>query len=160
NVIAGYDPADPYSVAATISPRPGDPPDDALRGRRIGLVGNALGEDPAVRGLIDDAARALEAAGARVGVVEVPDLFDHIVATSMYTARSKHDLDRFLAELPDTPIANLREAYERGLYDKRLDLMDDMIDGPDDPDHDPDYLERFAARHDFTLAVTNVMAEL
>src|SRR5262249_12963240 len=95
NVVAGYDPADPYSVAATICARPGRPPDDALRGRRIGLVGNALGEDPAVRGLIDDAARALEAAGARVDVVEIPDLFDHIVATSMYTDRSKHDLDRF-----------------------------------------------------------------
>jgi Asp-tRNA(Asn)/Glu-tRNA(Gln) amidotransferase A subunit family amidase len=32
------------------------------------------------------------------------------------------------------------------------------MDGPDDPDSDPDYLVRFAARHQFTLAVTNVMA--
>ena len=31
--------------------------------------------------------------------------------------------------------------------------MDAIMDGPDDPDEDPDYLKRFAARHEFTLAV-------
>ncbi len=157
-VIAGYDPADPYSAAATISRAPGEPDDAALRGARIGLVTNAIGEDPGVRELIAAAARALEGAGAQVEEVELPDLFDHIVATSMYTDRSKHDLDRFLAELPGAPIPNLRAAYEAGQYDKRLDLMDAIMDGPEDPDHDPDYLARFAARHEFTLVVENVMA--
>src|SRR5690242_13402528 len=95
-VIAGYDPADPYSAAATISRAPGEPDDAALRGARIGLVTNAIGEAPGVRELIAAAARALEGAGAQVEEVELPDLFDHIVATSMYTDRSKHDLDRFL----------------------------------------------------------------
>jgi amidase len=36
--------------------------------------------------------------------------------------------------------------------------MDAIMDGPEDPDHDPDYLARFAARHEFTLVVENVMA--
>jgi len=160
NAIAGYDRADPYSVAATIAPRPGQPHPGELRARRIGLVTNALGDDPAVRQLIRAAAEALEGAGAHVEEVEIPDLFDHILATSMYTDRSKHDIDRFLDELPDTPIANLREAYDKGLYDTRLDLMDAIVDGPEDPDSDRDYLARFAARHEFTLAVTNVMAGL
>ena len=155
-VIAGYDPADPYSVAATVSRPPAESGD--LTGARIGLVTNAIGDDPGVRELIANAAAALENAGAIVEEVELPDLFDHLVATSMYTDRSKHDLDRFLAELPDAPIPNLRAAYEAGQYDKRLDLMDAIMDGPDDPDHDPDYLVRFAARHEFTLIVTNVMA--
>jgi amidase len=159
-VIAGYDRADAYSVAATISRAPDPPPDDALNGARIGLVTNAIGEDPAIRDLIAAAARALETAGARVEEVELPDLFDHIVATSMYTDRSKHDLDRFLAELAGAPIPNLRTAYENGDYDKRLDLMDAIMDGPEDPDRDPDYLARFAARHEFTLVVQNVMARL
>jgi amidase len=157
-VIAGYDPADPYSAAATIAAPPAEPGEDALRGARIGLVTNALGEDPDLRALITAAARALEGAGAVVGEVEIPDLFDHIVATSMYTDRSKHDLDRFLAELPGAPIPNLRAAYENGDYDKRLDLMDAIMEGPEDPDRDPDYLARFAARHEFTLVVENVMA--
>src|ERR671934_1438319 len=87
-VIAGYDRADPYSVAATISRAPAQPPDDALNGARIGLVTNAIGEHPAIRGLIAAAARALETPGGQVEKVELPDLFDHIVATSMYTDRS------------------------------------------------------------------------
>ncbi|HEX6021970.1 MAG TPA: amidase [Solirubrobacter sp.] len=158
SVIAGYDPADPYSVAATISRPAAEPTGDELTGARIGLVTNAIGDDPGVRELIANAAADLERAGAVVEEVELPDLFDHIVATSMYTDRSKHDLDQFLSELPDPPIPNLRAAYESGQYDKRLDLMDAIMDGPDDPDSDPDYLARFAARHQFTLVVTNVMA--
>jgi len=63
-VIAGYDPADPYSAAATISRAPAEPAEDGLRGARIGLVTNALVEDPAVRDLIAAAASALEDAGA------------------------------------------------------------------------------------------------
>jgi Asp-tRNA(Asn)/Glu-tRNA(Gln) amidotransferase A subunit family amidase len=155
-VIAGYDPADPYSVAATISRPPFDGGD--VTGARIGLVTTAIGDDPGVRKLIANAAAELERTGAVVEEVEIPDLFDHIVATSMYTDRSKHDLDQFLAELDDPPIPNLRAAYESGQYDTRLDLMDAIMDGPDDPDSDPDYLVRFAARHQFTLVVSNVMA--
>jgi amidase len=158
DVIAGYDPADPYSVAATISARPGTLDAGALRGARIGLVTNAVGTDPDVTALIERAVHDLKAAGAEVVEVEIPDLFDHIVATSMYTDRSKHDLDRFLSELHDPPIRSLAEAYERGQYDPRLDLMDAIMDGPEDPDSDPDYLARFAARHEFALTVQNVMA--
>jgi amidase len=36
--------------------------------------------------------------------------------------------------------------------------MDAIMDGPDRPEEDVDYLRRFAARHEFTLTVTNVMA--
>ena len=32
------------------------------------------------------------------------------------------------------------------------------MDGPDEPDEDPEYLKRFAARHEFTLVVENVLA--
>ena len=60
---------------------------------------NALGDDPGVTACIDQAVKDLEQAGAHVDEVEIPDLFDLIVATSMYTDRSKHDLDLFLSEL-------------------------------------------------------------
>jgi Asp-tRNA(Asn)/Glu-tRNA(Gln) amidotransferase A subunit family amidase len=156
-VIAGYDPADPYS-AATIATGPGDLHNATLKGARIGVVTNALGDDPGVTSCIAQAVKDIEAAGAHVDEVEIGDLFDLIVATSMYTDRSKHDLDRFLSELPDPPIRSLREAYDAGQYDKRLDLMDAIMDGPAEPDTDPDYLKRFAARHEFTLVVENVLA--
>ena len=156
-VIAGFDPADPYS-AATIATGPGDLAQASLKGTRIGLVTNALGDDPGVTALIAQAVKDLEQAGAEVDEVEIPDLFDLIVATSMYTDRSKHDLDLFLSELPDPPISRLADAYQAGQYDKRLDLMDAIMDGPDEPDEDPEYLKRFAARHEFTLVVENVLA--
>ena len=162
DVLAGYDPADPYSVAATVARRERPYADaldpGALRGARIGLVTNALGDDPGVTAVVRAAIDALGAAGATVVEVEIPDLFDHIVATSMYTDRSKHDLDQFLAERHDPPVRSLAEAYERGQYDRRLDLMDAIMDGPDDPDSDPDYLRRFAARHEFALLVTGLLA--
>jgi amidase len=162
DVIAGYDPRDAYSVAATVARRTGpyvaalDP--DGLRGARVGLVVNAIGDDADVRAIVARAAEAIVAAGGIVAEVEIPDLFDHIVATSMYTDRSKHDLDLFLSELRDPPIGRLADAYEAGQYDQRLDLMDAIMDGPEDPDTDPDYLARFAARHRFALVVENVLA--
>ncbi len=164
DVLAGYDPADPYSVAATVArrERPYAAELDAggLRGARAGLVTNAVGEDPQVTAIVARAVDGLKDAGATVVEVEIPDLFDHIVATSMYTDRSKHDLDSYLAELDDPPVRRLADAYEREQYDKRLDLMDAIMDGPDEPDEDPGYLKRFAARHEFTLVVANAMAEL
>ena len=156
-VIAGYDPADPYS-AATIATGPGDLAPATLKGAHIGVVTNALGDDPGVTACINQAIKDIEQAGAHVDEVEIPDLFDLIVATSMYTDRSKHDLDLFLSELEDPPISSLKEAYDNGQYDKRLDLMDAIMDGPAEPDEDPDYLKRFAARHEFTLVVENVLA--
>jgi hypothetical protein len=81
---------------------------------------------------------------------------DHIVATSMYTDRSKHDIDVFLSQLSDSPIRSLREAYDAG--HRGLDLMDEIVAGPDDPEASTDYLRRFAARHEFTLEVLNLIA--
>ena len=120
---------------------------------------NALGDDPGVTRVHQPRpSRTSRQAGAHVDEVEIPDLFDLIVATSMYTDRSKHDLDLFLASCEDPPISSLNEAYDNGQYDKRLDLMDAIMDGPAEPDEDPEYLKRFAARHEFTLVVENVLA--
>ena len=112
----------------------------------------------AVNAIVRAAVETIGAAGASVIEVQVPDLMDHIIATSMYTDRSKHDIDLFLAELSDPPVRSLREVYEAGQYHRDLDLMDAIIAGPDDPEQEPDYLRRFAARHEFTLTITNLIA--
>jgi Asp-tRNA(Asn)/Glu-tRNA(Gln) amidotransferase A subunit family amidase len=162
DVLVGHDPGDPYSVADAIARRARPFVDeldrDGLRGARVGLVTNALGPHDGVNAVVRAAVEAMAGAGAEVADVEIPDLMDHIVATSMYTDRSKHDIDLFLSELPDPPIRSLREAYEAGKYHASLDLMDAIMDGPEQPEEDADYLRRFAARHEFTLTVTNVMA--
>ena len=113
---------------------------------------NALGADDnpemaAVNAVVGAAADALRSAGATVVEVEIPQLIEHIVQTSMYTDRSKHDLDLFLSERADAPVRSLREVYESGRYHHDLDLMDAIMAGPDRPEDDSDYLRRFAARH-------------
>ena len=167
DVLAGYDPGDPYSVANAVAgrerPYAAELTPDGLRGSRVGLVTNALGADDnaemaAVNAVVHRAVEAIGGAGAHVVEVEIPDLMDHIVATSMYTDRSKHDIDLFLSELSDPPVRTLREVYEAGQYHRDLDLMDAIIAGPDDPEENADYLRRFAARHDFTLALLNLIA--
>ena len=134
-VLAGYDPADPYSAARS-PPRPGELDGAALEAPDRPRDQRAR-RRPGVTAVIAQAVEDMRTRAPSVDEVEIPDLFDLIVATSMYTDRSKHDLDRFLSELEDPPITRLAEAYEAGRYDQRLDLMDAIIDGPDDPDTRP-----------------------
>ncbi len=167
DVLVGYDPADPYSVAHAIGDHDrsytAQLVPDALRGARVGLVTNALGADEnsemaAVNDLVRAAAKDIQAAGATVVEVVIENLLEHILATSMYIDRSKHDIDLFLSTLPDAPARSLLEVYEAGRYHPDLDLMEAIIAGPDQPEENADYLRRFAARHEFTLAAMNVIA--
>lgn len=167
DVLAGFDPADPYSAAATIGGRDrgflAALGDRSLVGVRLGLLTDALGDDadPAraqVNAVVRAAVEQIRAAGGEVVEVSIDGLLDLIVATSMYGDRSKHDLDMTLRELGDAPVANMAEIHAAGRYDRRLDLFDGLMDGPDDPERSPEYLARFAARHRFTLAVEGVLA--
>ena len=164
DVLAGYDESDPYTAAYTIARAPASYrallDADALRGARLGLVVNALGSDAdadsaAVNGVVREAVEAIQAAGAAVVEVEIPDLQDHIVATSQYVARTKHDINEFLSTRTDL---TLNEIVAQGRYHKDLDLIDAVMEGPDDPEDDPEYFRRIAAREAFSRATVNVMA--
>ena len=97
----------------------------------------------------------LRGAGAEVVEVEIPDLQDHIVATSQYVARTKRDINEFLSTRSDL---TFNQIVAEGRYHKDLDLIDAVMEGPDDPEDDPDYFRRISAREDFTRASVNVMA--
>jgi amidase len=164
DVLAGYDESDPYTVAYTIARAPvsyrAQLEDATLEGARLGLVVNAMGSDGdrdcvAVNAVVRAAADAIGDAGAEVVEVEIPDLADHIVATSQYVARTKHDINEFLSTRTDL---TLNEIVAQGRYHKDLDLIDAVMEGPDDPEDDPDYFRRIAAREDFTRATVNVIA--
>ena len=45
----------------------------------------------------------MKAAGATIVQVEIPDLLNHIIETSLYLIHSRHDINRFLAARPDLP---------------------------------------------------------
>ena len=164
DVLAGYDESDPYTAAYVISRAPASfraqLDADALQGARLGLVTNALGADSdpdsaAVNDIVHAAADAIRAAGGEVVEVTIPNLADHIAATSQYVARSKHDINAFLAERTEI---TLNEIVAQGRYHKDLDLIDAMMEGPDVPEDDPDYYRRIGAREDFTRETVNVIA--
>jgi Asp-tRNA(Asn)/Glu-tRNA(Gln) amidotransferase A subunit family amidase len=164
DVLAGYDESDPYTAAYVIARAPKSYraalEGATLQGARLGLVTNALGPDSdpesaAVNEVVHAAADAIRGAGAEVVEVEIPDLLHHIEATSQYVARTKHDINEFLSTRSDW---TLNEIYAQGKYHKDLDLIDAVMEGPDQPEDDPDYFRRIGAREDFARATVNVMA--
>ena len=167
DAIVGYDASDPYTAAYAIARPPASYRDQldaaALDGARIGFVTNALGsgDDPdtaAVNDVVHAAVDAIRDAGAEVVEVTIPDLMEHIEATSQYVARTKHDINAFLSERPGAGGWTLQQIVEAGKSHPDLDLIDAVMEGPDEPEQDPDYFRRFAAREAFTREVVNVMA--
>ena len=169
DALVGYDPADSLTAAYAVARAPKSYSDslaaDGLDGARIGLVTNTFGSDDdplvaPVNRVVTAAVEAMKGAGAAVVEVEIPDLLDHLVATSMYVDRTKHDINEFLAARPDAPVKTLQEVYETKQYHPRLDLLElCATEGPENPDDDPEYFRHFAARERFARVILNVMAQ-
>ena len=166
-VLAGFDPADPYTATAVIA---GQVPYSqlldraSLRGARIGVVRHAFGDaaDPqaaAVNTVIERALAAMTAAGASLVEVTLPDLQHYIERSSLYLIRSRHDIDAFLAARPQLPMTRLRDILAAKKYHPKLDFLEALAEGPSDPYADPEYYQRYAAREQFQRLVINAMAQ-
>ena len=166
--IAGYDEGDPFSVAATV----GHPPtsyrdalgDRTMNGARIGLVTNALDgdDDPrsaAVNALVHQAIDDMREAGAEVVEVEIPRLGEFLVETSQYIACSRHDIDLYLTQRPALNHLRVADIVKKGQYHSKLDLLEAVVEGPEEPENDPEYTRRFVSREAFTRTILNVMAQ-
>ncbi|MFE2943300.1 amidase [Streptomyces sp. NPDC059255] len=176
DVLAGYDPADPYTATAAIARnrtgstdarnRTGytdalDP--DALSGARIGVLRQAFGsaDDPeaeAVNSVIGAALDRIVAGGAELVDVEVPDLDHYVAYTSVYFSRSRADMDAFLATRPGIKATSVAQVYADGLAHPNLDLFAGIATGPARPADDPDYHQRLEARERFQRDIIGVMA--
>src|SRR6185437_7212116 len=142
----GYDPSDEYTVAALIAGQKRsyveslDP--HSLRGARLGVVRNAFGsnekpESEAVNRVIEDALAATKSAGATLVDIEIPNVVDHIIETSLYLTHSRYDINRFLAMRPGMPTKSLEAIKAAKKYDPTLDLLEDIFNGPEKPEDDP-----------------------
>ncbi|RJN32660.1 amidase [Nesterenkonia natronophila] len=167
DVIAGYDKGDPYSVSATL----GSPPasyreslSGGMQGARIGLVTNALGDEEDPRGAamnaltrrtVDD----LKTAGAEIVEVQIPDLMEYLVDTSQYVACSRHDIDLYLKERKSLSHLRVADIVAEGRYHKQLDLLEAVVEGPEEPENDPDYTRRYVTRDEFTRVILDIMAQ-
>jgi Asp-tRNA(Asn)/Glu-tRNA(Gln) amidotransferase A subunit family amidase len=166
--MVGYDPTDEYTVAALIADRKGSYADamdtDSIKGARIGVVRNALGpgsnpDSAPVNKVVEQAIAKLKAAGATIVDIEIPDLMDHIIATSLYGAHSRHDINEFLASRPNMPTKSLEEVKAKKLFDPTLDLLIDIFEGPQNPEEDPQYFQKLAARDRFQRLVVGLIGK-
>lgn len=167
SVLAGYDPADPLTYVYSVARAPGSYLDglrpDALHGTRIGVLRSAFGSDDdpgsaAVNQVVAGALGELKAGGATLADVTIDDLVGWITRTSMYTIRSRYDIDRFLEGRSGAPMKSVEEIINSGRYHPKLDLLEALAAGPADPRNDLAYHAAYAAREEFTKLVVNLMA--
>jgi len=120
DVVAGTDPADPYTAAADAR-READYTArlraDGLEGARIGVLrALALADDtdPEILELFEAALDDLERAGATiVDGVEIPRLDAHLEA-DYFCNRFRFDLANYLRTLDDPPFVDVRDVLARG----------------------------------------------
>jgi amidase len=167
DVLVGYDPADPFTAATSLARVSGSYTDylaeDGLRDTRIGVLREAFGPDDPDSGkvnrVINEAIEAIGGSGAEVvDPVGIPDLQEFVQTTALYLVQSRHDINGFLAERPDAPVRSIVELYDSNRFHPRLDLFEDIVKGPANPEDDLNYFRQVAARESFQRAILNVMA--
>lgn len=121
-VVAGPDPADPYTIeaAAHLEPYYASLLDgDGLEGARLGVLTALVDDedaDSAVIRLFDDAVADLERAGAEVVEVDF-DVAAQLERPGLFCRRFRYDMARYLATLgPEAPIRDVVEVLETGAH--------------------------------------------
>ena len=166
SVMVGFDDTDPLTYAYSVSRAPASYLDglvpDALKGLRIGVLRSAFGSDgdpnaAPVNEVMATALTELTAGGAELVDVKVDDLTGWIGRTSMYTIKSKYDIDKWLAGKPDAPAHTVDEIIESRRYHPKLDLLEALAAGPNDPLNDLDFYKAYTAHEDFMKLIVNLI---
>lgn len=147
----GADPADPATRALDGRDLPrfvASLNEDALNGARIGIFEPLFGDDPedaAVGEIVRGALRQMEAAGATVVSLAMPDFQALIAGSSLIGHEFKWDLMDYLAGVPDAPAGSLEELIDLGLiHDAVIGTMR-RWDAPEERNSD-DYRAALTAR--------------
>ena len=109
--------------------------------------------------MLDSALENAKSAGAILVDVEIPDMMEHITETSLYGSHSRHDINQFLASREGMPTKSLEQIKENGTYHPVLDLLIDIFEGPVNPEDEPDYFRKLAARDHFQRLVAGIVAK-
>jgi amidase len=127
DVVAGYDPADPYTELGR-GKREDDYTKflraDGLRGARLGVLRalvDTADADPQVTALFEKAVEDLRAHGAEiVDPVEIPNFQEHLKADT-FCPRFRYDMFVYLKSLGEkAPMKDVMEAYEKGQYSEYI----------------------------------------
>lgn len=170
NVVAGYDPADPFTEPDKRQPDYTaflDP--DGLCGARIGVL-RALVDtedaDPRIQQIFSKAVHDMREAGAEVvDPLEVPDFQEHLDSRS-FCQRFRYDMRVYLRSLGESaPIRDVIEVLESGQYSPYVEkslrrFAEIAADSPPEQWEPPcpAYLDH-PARRAFLDAVTQAMDE-
>ena len=139
DVIAGFDPDDPVTEKSKDKIPESyldylDP--DGLDGKRIGVFRYYTDQettDPEILKVFEKALQDLTENGATlIDPFTLPD-FDEITK-DIWCNTFKHDLNKYLATLPNPPYKTLEEIYESGLYSEYIaDRLKNMAESDPDP---------------------------
>lgn len=168
DTLVGYDAKDPYTGAVIVDGGGASYAESAtpkdLAGTRLGVLRQAFpdGTDPdgARAGAVLDAAlRKLADAGAELVDIVIDDLVEQVGFTSLYTTRSQADMNAFVQARPALDVASMRDLIETGRYHEKLDLLEAIVAGPEDPTEDDQYVQRVLAQTAFQRQVLGAMAQ-
>ena len=131
----------------------------ALEGARIGVLEtwvSGSGTAGSVTRVIRGALSEMEAAGATVVDVELPDLSGLLANTGMIDFDFKFDLADYLATVPDAPVRSLGEIIEAGLHHEALDGTFRRRNARESRDT-PELAETLERRQTLTAAVVDLL---
>jgi amidase len=167
DVLAGFDPKDPYTAAALIAgpPRGGSYAahlsEGALATARIGVLNSvfAAGDECApVNKVIRDTLSKFST-GTTLIDIEIPKLDEYVTITSTYNSRSRYDIDNFLAAHPVLRNVTVESIHSTQQFHQALPLFDRIGTGIKHPYDDPHYALRLDERGEFQRIVIGIMAE-
>jgi Asp-tRNA(Asn)/Glu-tRNA(Gln) amidotransferase A subunit family amidase len=148
DVIVGYDSADTWTGATALTDVDSYTDHlqaDGLEGVRIGVLRDVFGadDDPRsapVNGVVERALETMAAAGAElVDPVSIADLDAQLEETTIYASQGKIHLNEFLAERDGIPYDSLTEIYDAGEYHDWLDLIEDIVTAPAEPEETTEF---------------------
>jgi amidase len=166
--MVGYDPLDEYTSAFFIGRSDKKYSEsiskDSLSGARIGVVREAFGDnsDPdcaSVNKVIENSLELMKKAGAILVDVELPNLMDYIVSTSLYVTQGRSDMNGFFAKHPNFEYRTVEAIIEAKKYHPKLELLEAIAGGPSKPTDDPEFFPKLAEREKFQRAIVNAMAK-
>jgi amidase len=168
DVLAGHDPADPYTAISAIVRQEGSYAtglgEATLQGKRVGVLRDEFprADDPEeepVGEVLRVALRQLIEAGAELVDVAIPDLAQSLDLTRLLFSQSRRDMNEFYGARPDLPIGSLDKVFSEGQYHEKLELLELIAGGPETPRGDPEYLSRILEHGRFQRQVLAIFAE-
>ncbi|KAK3067598.1 hypothetical protein LTR53_015454 [Teratosphaeriaceae sp. CCFEE 6253] len=165
DAIVGFDEADEYtSINLMAAPSTSKTPfydaiqNPSVKGRRLGVLRSKFGIHKGVLGVLDTTLASLKQAGAELIDIEIPDLDHYVTYTSMYSTRSKADINAFLASREKLAHLKIEDLQAAGTYHKALDLIDVLVKGPEDMTADPHFGRRLIEQSKFQRKVASIFA--